>query len=192
MKFASAIAVFIMAAALKTRGARSNNLCYNFDNLTPYSRITEAELSAMVPGVTFDNIGTGYDFFVAWPCDQFLYGAFTCGNAILTYPFGSFNKAVATFEDSPACEVSVTMGDRIFDSDKDLLYLIAYDEDDEEVDRDEKTHSSNLGEILSVDDPSCQISYVMFYGDGSNGRNSVFWDNFCFTVNDNTPPVVSA
>ena len=164
-----------------------NEWCLDFDALTPWTTITEAALSAMVPGVNFDNSGGG-DFQIQ-SCS--LLPDFTCGNALLNSPFSTpGNKVVATFDEPSTCEVSVTMGD--YNADPDDLYLIAYDEDDLVLDSEMFPNPSTSveGTTLSVEDPGCRISYVEFYGVGG-GQNSVYWDNFCFATNDNTPPVVS-
>ena len=187
MKCTSTIVTIAIAAAMQAREAFSTVTCLDFDALTP-GPITEAALSAMVPGVTFDNTGGGG--FNVHDCS--LLPDFTCGNSLLNSPYSNLgNKVVATFQESSTCKVSVTMGD--YNADADDLYLIAYDEDDQVLDNEmfSNPSTSSAGTTLSVVDPECQISYVEFYGVGLN-QNSVYWDNFCFIVDDNTPPVVSS
>jgi hypothetical protein len=158
---------------------------YDFDALAS-GYYEEADFSALFTGVSFDN--TGGSQFEIRSLNNGLQPDFTYPMAIINNPYNVLGDAtIATFAELTDF-VSITMGD--FNADEDSLYLLAFDASDNQIDDAffANPSSSYAGHTLSVSAASPSISWVKFYGVGSN-NNSVFWDNFSFNAEE-CPPAV--
>jgi len=162
-----------VVVALALAASPANAELYDFNGLSA-GYYTEAALSNLCPGISFDN--TGGDGFAVQAASGL--GAPFSGNAVINAPYNTLGTStVATF-DVPVTYFSVTMGD--LGGDADDLYLFAYDTYDGLVASDYFANPANsdAGHTLSVTGAS--IAWVAFYGEGQNG-NSVYWDNVSFT-----------
>lgn len=167
----------------------SISTCLNFDAV-PTGTYTGIDLSALFPGITFGNRGV-VDYVVSDCSSILLQADFTCGNAIRSDLSEGGTRNFAILDES-VCDVSLTMGD--YNDDGDFLELFAYDENDDLVGSDSYSNPAltYAGKTLKVDDwPACRIKQVLFLGTRGLAVSNIYWDNFCFTPTDNTPPVVS-
>jgi hypothetical protein len=156
--------------AAEEKAPISELTCLNFDDLAPGTSLTT------YGGVTFTNTDGGLTVQNSYPGP-----VFTSPNSVLPDNYTIVgNKSRATFSTSVS-EVSVTMGD--FNGDPDDLYLEAYDSNGNLVDSDFTSIPATLIGGVDLQVYGSGISYVEFYGIGTN-NNSVLFDNLCFEPQD--------
>ena len=144
---------------------------YDFNSI-PVNTYTEAAFNAYFTDVVFTpQYSNPFAFYVQnWPDLQPDFS----GNVVGPYDQSGYTKA--TF-DVATDYASVTMGDR--GRDADTLYMYAYDFSDSLIGSDSYASpaGSFAGVTLSVSSASANIKYIVFYGSGEGGTNSVFFDN---------------
>lgn len=156
---------------------------YDFNSMAS-GTYSEADFNSYFLGVSFNNTSEN-SFWVGDTTDD-LQADFS-GMAVLNLGFNNVgNSTIATF--SAATDfVSVTMGD--YNGDAENLYLNAYNNANVLIGSAffANPESSYAGATLSVSSILADIAYVEFYGLDDRGLNTVFWDNFTFNENANTP-----
>lgn len=171
----------------------SSAITYDFDDI-PVGVYTEDQFNAFLDGVTFDNTD-GYQFTVGNVAQRTPpLGPDFSGNMVINNPYAFPRNATRVYFDLATDLVSVTLGD--FNSDVDNLFLYAFNNSGTQIGYATFTNpiDSHAGITLSVSTAAPDISWVEFFGVGSNSNNSTFWDNFTFNENpmqpaQNTAPV---
>ena len=162
--------------------AAASAVTIDFDALAT-GTYTEAQFNAMF-GATFDNT-TDTGFQVSNAVNNPLFPAFSAPNAVLNTGFDNPANTTRVTFNSVVSFASVTMGD--FDSDADVLHLVAYDSSSAVIGSDVLDYdaSRNDGAVLSVSTPG--IAAIEFWGDGLGDANNVYWDNLTWSDERQVP-----
>jgi len=143
-------------------------VCLRFDDLQAGSQLTTYH------SVVFTNTDGGLSVRADYP------GApFSSPNSILPDNYSVPGNSSTAKPPVLVRRAAVTMGD--YDADQDNVFLNAYDSNGTLVASDTDVVPASLsgGVILTVSSATANISYITFWGEGTNA-NSVFFDNVCF------------
>lgn len=171
-----ATSALVMAGTVAPESASAMTFTETFESFTPGTVVSG-------PGV-FANfqLSAGSDPIIVTP---FAPGPNFSGNSIQSGPFVSASPFRADFSILGVRGVSVTLGD--YNGDPDNLFVRAFNSLGTLLDEVAFALPSTTfgGPTLSVSSASEDIAYVLF---GSTGTfsNSVFADNFSYTVADST------